>query len=332
MVWKAEELKQIKRILVITLSNLGDVILTTPVITELRRRWPQAHMSVIVGDKAIDVLRRSSQINELIIYQKTSFLDRIRFVAHLSQSSYDLVIDLRHTLIPFFIGTRHRTSLLRKRVVMPKRQEHLDQLKALELPGDNDPPAFEFYQAEDLLSAREKLHQKGIDEAAGYVVLAPGSRFIHKSWAADRFGELALRIYHEYGKRLVILGASSEQKAADAVIQFAGKACVDFCGQLPIWESAAMIAMSELVICNDSAIMHLAHALSVPCVSLFGPTNPIKYGKHDAMNRVVRLELPCSPCESADCHISEKRKCLKDISVDRVYQEVKKLLISHSRI
>jgi len=124
---------KIKKILVITLSNIGDVILTFPVIDILKRDFPKAELSVVVGPKAASLLDRNPQIDQIFVFQKKqSFFKMISWIFSLRRSNYDLVVDLRNTMIPFLVSTKYLTSPFLKR--QPHRhmsQQHLLRLKSI---------------------------------------------------------------------------------------------------------------------------------------------------------------------------------------------------------
>jgi ADP-heptose:LPS heptosyltransferase len=110
------------KILVITLSNFGDVILTTPVIMRLVRKFPEARITVVVGPRAQSVLQRSPDIHKIVVYdKKASLWGKIKFILELRKTKYDWVVDLRNTAIPFLVSCKHRTPLFRK---FSKRLDH----------------------------------------------------------------------------------------------------------------------------------------------------------------------------------------------------------------
>jgi ADP-heptose:LPS heptosyltransferase len=192
----------------------------------------------------------------------------------------------------------------------------------LEIP--NHIPTFDFFNSQDLETTKRILLESGLKAGEPFMVVVPGARYPLKSWDADRFGEIARQIEENLKRKIVILGSQNESEAARLVASTSG--AINLCGKLPIEQSAAVISMAELVLSNDSALMHLANALNIPCVSLFGPTNRVKYGFENEISRVIQHALPCVPCEKAVCQIEEKRKCMTDISVAEVFSEIKNLL------
>ena len=141
------KLKEVKEILIVSLSNIGDVVLTTPVITALRGHFPEAKITVVVGERAVSLLEGSRLIDRLVIYRKKSSLfSKLGFLAELLKRRYDLVVDLRHTLIPFLVSARRRSPVLRRSRALSMREKHLEVLKKMgfEIP---DLPCFDFFSA-----------------------------------------------------------------------------------------------------------------------------------------------------------------------------------------
>ena len=103
---------KVRKILVISLSNIGDIILTTPVISILREHFPSSCIKVLVGPKGLSLFENCKTVDEVIIFDKhVSWLKQVNFVLKLRKEKFDLVVDLRNTVIPLLIGARFRTSL-----------------------------------------------------------------------------------------------------------------------------------------------------------------------------------------------------------------------------
>ena len=136
-------------ILVVTLSNFGDVILTTPVIMALVEKYPEARITAAVGPRAQSVLQRSPDIHKIVIYdKKASFLKKLKFILELRKAKYDLVVDLRNTAIPFLVSCKKRTPLFRKFTQVNMRDRHLEMLATVE-PNIPAPSSFHFFNKAD---------------------------------------------------------------------------------------------------------------------------------------------------------------------------------------
>lgn len=313
----------VRKILVISLTNLGDIILTTPVLTALRENFPNASLSVLIGPKGRELLEGSLTVDEVIVYDKRSlsFFDKMKLILSLRRKKFDLALDLRNTLIPYLIGARYKNGPRLGRHPRSMREQHLGQLfSSFELSPIRG--HFDFFSAEDSESCTRKLNQLGISESSGFVIIAPGAGSYLKRWGIERFKEVA-RYLKDRGKEVIVAGSSDERNLGEALERSQGARNV--CGVLALRELAALIDRASLVVSCDSALMHLANELSVPVVAVFGPTDEKKYGKFGALNKVVRREIECAPCELAHCKL-ERRFCLDDLPAEDVIRACEELL------
>ncbi len=316
---------KIKKILVISLSNIGDVILTTPVISMLREHFPSRHMAVLVGPKAVSLFEKSETVNEVIVFDKrNSWKHHLLLMFELWKRRFDLVIDLRNTAIPFFITPRYRTSFFVDHSSILMRDKHLSRIRFL-FPVSNVLNRFHFFSAAERQSAFRKLTQCiSKSNVANLIVIAPGAGSDLKRWTINGFAQVS-DYFLEREKTVVLLGDSNERKLGFELEEKLSRPLANLMGELTLRETAAIIHGSSLVIANDSALMHLAYELNRPTVSIFGPTNDQKYGQRGANRRIVRLHLDCTPCEKAQCRLP-RRICLDDLGAGPVIQACEELL------
>lgn len=316
---------KINKILVFTLSNIGDVILNTPVISLLRENFPKSSISVLVGPKATSIFTGSCTVNEVIVFDKhVSWFQKIALVFQLRKRKFDLVIDLRNTAIAFFIGTKYSTSFFVDRTAASMRDRHLNRVRFL-IPVEGKKNQFDFYSETEKKSAFQKL--KTISRSSherDYIVIAPGAGSSLKRWTINGFSEV-MNYFLEKNKNVVLIGWDLERELGLELERKASRPIINLIGSLSLRESAALIGNASLVIVNDSAVMHLAHELNRPTVSIFGPTDHKKYGQTGNNRRVIRLNLKCSPCEAARCRL-ERRVCLDDLPAHFVIEASEELL------
>lgn len=317
--------EKIKKILVISLSNIGDVVLTTPVIWALRERFPHAFLAVAVGPKAEPILKASRTFDQLIVFDKhASWNQMIKLVFGLWKERFDLVIDLRNTAIGLLIWPRYRTPLRSERKAGESmRERHLNRIRFL-FPVPEGPNRFHFFSEEEKQWAFEKAGLLLGKRNREFVVMAPGARSDVKRWTASGFAETARHLWHS-GRMVILVGDKSEYEAIKQVEEAAGKPVTSLIGALTLRELAGLISEAVLVVTNDSAAMHLANELERPVVSIFGPTDEMKYGRFGPGRRVVRRNLDCTPCEQAKCPLP-RRICLDDLPAAAVIQACEELL------
>ncbi len=317
-------LTNIRKILVITLSNLGDIVLTTPVISALRREFPDSEITVMAGPKGAELFSGCQTVDKVILYDKhSSFIRKIRQVASLFRARYDLVADLRHTAIPYLIFPRYRTPLRADRSVFPMRQRHLALLKNLisDVAGEN---RFDFFSERDAERAEQKFRRfLSGDQNLPRVIVAPGAGSGLKRWNVQKFSFLVQYLVQK-NRSVILAGSEQERDAGRKITQAVARGTANLIGELNIREAAALIARADFVVSNDSALMHLAHELNRPVIGIFGPTDPQKYGPRGSRVRIVRKPLDCAPCESAVCK-QDRRMCLDDLSVEEVIRACEEL-------
>jgi len=304
-------------ILVVTLSNFGDVILTTPVITALARKYPGARITAVVGPRAKSVLQRSPDIHKIVIYdKKASLWGKLKFIAELRKVKYDRVVDLRNTAIPFLVSCGKKTPLFRKFTKVNMRDRHLEMLATVE-PDMSEPSPFHFFAQEDEVFAMRTLDAAGITEKKGWILVAPGAASERKRWPVQYFKEVIRTLHEKTGKKVLLVGTLSERPVADGILKELPGIVGVLCGDLVLPETAALIANASLVVANDSAIMHLGFELGTPTVGIFGPTDHEKYGHEGPKFRIAREEAKNCSCGSDRLPRSE-RSCFHGLQPEKV--------------
>jgi len=306
-------------ILVVTLSNFGDVIMTTPVIMALARKYPRARITVVVGPRARSVLERSSDIHKIVIYdKKASLWQKLKFIAELREVKYDCVVDLRNTAIPFLVSCKKKTPLFRKFTKVNMRDRHLEMLENIE-PGISASSPFHFFSKADEVFALRAVDIAGIREKSGWILAAPGAATERKRWPAGYFTEVIRTLHERTGKKVLLVGTLSERPVAESIqIELPGIVGV-LCGDLVLPETAALIGKASLVVANDSAIMHLGFELGTPTVGIFGPTDHEKYGHEGPKFRVAREEARNCSCGSEKLPRAE-RSCFHGLKPEKVVE------------
>ena len=316
----------IKKILVIALNNVGDVILNTAVISLLRDHFPSSHLGVLVGTRGEPVLRGSRTIDRIFLYNKRASLwKKVRLVANLRKEKFDLVVDLKNTSIPFLLGARYRTPLGLDRSLPLMREQHLSRLKFLMPVTFEERNRFDFFSADEEHSAFEKLKQRmGPKSISDFIVIALGARMGLKRWTISGFSETA-RYFISRGRTIVIVGGVDDSWLVSEMERRVRFPIVNLVSLLTLRELAALVYHASLVLANDSALLHLALELDRPAVGLFGPTDEAKCGRRGARFKKIRLLLNCAPCELTQCKL-ERRICLDDLSADQVIRSCEELL------
>lgn len=293
---------EVRNVLVVTLSNIGDVILTTPVITSLRSQFPNSKLTVVVGPKAAPLLEGSRLIDRLLVYDKgEGGSHKLKLVRALREEFYDTVVDLRNSAFPFLVRADRRSPVFRVHQAKPARSRHLEVLQWMKLSGP-DSLTFDFFSKRDEGSLLEKLSAKGLTPSVPLVVVAPGAGSEAKRWQIEGFRDVIKGLVKDQDRRIVIVGDEKEAPLGWTLTLADPDRVVNFAGELRLRELAALVSQAKLVLTNDSAVMHLGHELNRPVVAIFGPTDPARYGREGKLWRIVRTP----PSDSLPTLSSEK--------------------------
>ena len=283
-----------KNILLVTLSNIGDVVLTTPVISSLYSNFPGARITVVVGPRAAGLLRGSRQIERLLVYDKESgWREKLGFVRELRKEAYDWVVDLKNSALPFLVRAHRRSPMFRSFRSKSARGQHLEVLEKMglleEVQADSlRSPRFDFFSEADETNLSEKLNKKGRCLSSSWVVVAPGAGSEAKRWRIEGFCEVADRLLEASSFNMAVVGDVSEKLLGAKLAEIDSSRILNLTGETTLRELAALVSRAKLILSNDSACMHLGYELARPVVALFGPTDHVRYGREDTRWRIVR--------------------------------------------
>ncbi len=325
-------MEDVKKILVVTLSNIGDVVLTLPVIGSLRENFKDATIDVVAGSRASELLEADPRIGKLYVYDKSSTLaSKIMLLARLRRNRYDLLVDLRNSLFGLFVGARYcpaEAGLCNKRSkggtgeVCHKIDEHLAKIRELGVAAGGPYPVW--IGREDSERASRLLTEKGILGDDKYICVSPGAKSHIKRWREDGFAEACDMLIDAFKVKIVFVGDASDKEICEKILGKMRNYAVSAAGLTNLRELAYIIKRSQLLVTNDSAPLHIAGSVGTPAVAIFGPTDSRKYGPRPGAGSAVFKELHCSPCETALCRYN--LECMKAVSADEVFDAAKKIL------
>jgi predicted lipopolysaccharide heptosyltransferase III len=330
------------RILVIKLRYVGDVLLCTPVLTCLREGFPKAHLAVLVNAGTEAVLLDHPAVDELLLAERSSLAIGWRLFRKLRRR-FDLVVDLtdgdRSAIISRLSGAPIRLGYnsegrwrgrLYTQIIEADRfgthtvRYHWAAVEALGFKGSPPAPAMVVCQ-EARAAAEHLLRAAGIDNTRPIVCLHPGARWWFKSWPAERFAALADRIQQETAAQALFLGSALERGVVERIALAMRTPHRNVVGRTDLQQLAAVVKQAVLMVSNDNGPMHIAAAVGVPVVGLFGPSDPRIWGPWGEGHRTFYKGLDCRRCFHPDCFRGEQN-CMRLILLDEVWQEVRKRL------
>jgi heptosyltransferase I len=336
-------------ILIVKLSAIGDVIQTLPSLAALRRLYPDAYITWVVEEAAADLIKNHPCLDTVLVSRRKNWskeilrgrfrepLKEIRsFVKTLRQRQYDLVIDFHGLFKSSMIVYLSRG----------KRKLGYDSLQELsglflneKIPEDMGKHAVERYldfprylgakidNAQFILPPDKEAQARVQDllikynlENKNFIAISPVALWETKLWNNEKFARLADLINDKLKIKVVFTGG--EKEPIDKITSAMTTEKINLGGQTSLPELACLYGKAKMVISTDSGPMHLAAAAGTPVIALFGPTDPARTGPYGSGHTVIRTQLPCSPCFLKKC---TTRKCMEDISVERVFAAVEKL-------
>ncbi len=291
---------KVKKILVISLSNIGDVILTLPVMDILLGDFPRAEFSLVVGPKAQTLFKGNPLIHDVHIFDKNqSVWKTIPWVAGLWGKRFDLVVDLRNTAIPLLIFPRYRTSLLAAYPAgLHMKYKHLQRLHAVYPYSLESPKRYALtIPLNDEAYIRNLLH-KAWGKDQNYIIVAPGAASEAKRWPPQGFIEVCYQLIKRYQIRIAFVGDETDRNSAERMVEVLGVNTLNLCGHTTLLQLAAVTQKAVFALVNDSAPMHLASYLNIPVLALFGPSDVRKYGPWGLRGQYLQKNQNCPACQA----------------------------------
>ncbi len=347
--------RKIERLLVRGTNWIGDAVMSIPALREIRRIFPRAHICLLVRPWVSDVYSAVDFVDEVTDYDKRGAHRGWRglghLVSHLRQGRFDMAILLQNALeaafiawmarIPIRIGYARdgRSPLLTHacRIDPEVRQVHqiyyyLNMLAAVGLlpPAlwrntDYRPSIAVGVRETDRAEAREKLRGEGILPGQLVVGLNPGAYYgSAKRWLSERYAAVADKLAAAFHARIVIFGSANERILADEVAARMTQPPIILAGQTSLGQFMGLLCQCSLLITNDSGPMHLAAALDVPQLAIFGSTSEVATGPVNCRAEVIKEPVECNPCFLRECPIDFR--CMTGITVDRVLNAAAKKL------
>jgi heptosyltransferase-2 len=349
-------------ILILALSGIGDALMFTPAVNLLKREMPDANIDALVMIKgAEDLYQKNNNIGRVIYFDflKEGFFSSLKFISSL-RKKYDLTINVypsnrkEYNIINFLIGAGKRAGVeyLRKDKqnfgflnnvrIQESDSTHNVQtnIKLIEKILNktlNEKPELEFPLSEqDNAFAKEYLKNLSISENDFVVGFHPGcatlKNHVKRRWEPEKFAELAKVLIENEKAKLLIFGGPEEDELKENISSQINSANAYIVKTSSLSESAAVMKRSNIFVTNDSSLMHIASALGLKVVAIIGPTNRFYIHPWKTENRIVSLNLACSPCffyspKPLKCYRDDVLfKCIKELNVNMVYEAVKEMV------
>ena len=350
--------RNIRKILILRMDGLGDLVLSSAAIREIRRGFPNAEITLAVGSWNEEIAKCIPCYDNLIVHdcflfsffrgnRKIRFKEELNFIKRLKQSNYDLGIDLRGDLlsiIPLFLsGARFRfakdtrgggfllTHVVKwnRRCIKHEKDKTLRYVEALGISVANEDLELHI-QKKNIEYVESYLWKKGVKQFDLLVTIAPCALYYWRSWRPERFAQVVLRIANDYKCKVVLVGTRGDRGILDEINELADRKTINSAGDLTLTQVVALIRKSTVFIGNDSGLTHIAAAVKTPMIQLFGPGEPDKFaytGNKDIL--LMKTDCPYHPCTQQVCKYQE-HWCMDQISVEDVMRAFDKIAKAES--
>lgn len=331
---------RVKKILAIRLDRVGDVVLTTPALRAIKETYPFCRLTVLARRYTRDLLDGLSFVDEVVCLEDFS---REKFISYLRHQHFDVALGFHPDVLvnriaawskaPWRIGYAFAGSgIFLTHALADDRDRRLrhEVLSALEVVGVIGARTVDTSLSIPVCPEAEAFAEAFFRERglAGIQVAAlhPGSRQAYMRWPAERFVELCQRMAREFGVRILLIAGPGEEALVENIVRQSGAPAVMATG-LSLSRLVALIKRCSLFVGHSTGPMHIAAALKVPVVAIFGSRHPkdspASWGPWGIGHKLVVKDSRCPSCHPGDCRTYA---CLTNISVDDVFEAVRERL------
>ena len=329
----------IKKILIVRLRRIGDIIMTTPSVSALRKGFPDAFISYIVEEPYRELVEGNPDLDKIIVLEKNqSKRDLFNLIRQIRKEKYDVVLDFhggpRASLITLFskaklkIGYRIKYRNFIYHIRLPRKPEdghfhsvenHVNFVRALGINVESPPPLClppaKKTEAEKVKNFIEENRLEGNKIIA--IHISAGNEF--RNWGVDNWIRLTDLLAKRTGIKIILIGASEDKEANKEILKKSKNSHFSLVGKLNLREVRELISLSSLFVGPDSGPMHIAASTSTPIIALFGPTLPENFAPWKAIATLIEKKFDCRPCKQRGC-IHEDFRCLRKIKPEEIYQ------------
>ncbi|NOY58150.1 MAG: lipopolysaccharide heptosyltransferase II [Calditrichaeota bacterium] len=333
-----------QKILIIRASSIGDILLTTPLFRLLRRQFPLAETAIVIKKQFTDLVRTNPNINNVIVFDSTKGLKELgRIRREIKKQHFDVIIDIHKNFRSYYwrVFQKARIHSFKKyrikrfllvrfgwnfyKNIIPVYRRYIDSVKELGIQDDEQ--GLEFFPDKSVCeSTMEILADQGFHPKNPTIALAPGAGFANKRWPGNYFATVVKKLIAEQNAKVLLLGGKDDATITQQIARECNGQVTDLAGKLDLMQTACTLAACQLIITNDTGLMHLANALKIKTVAIFGPTTKeLGFFPDERISTVIENNtLTCRPCTHIGSNKCPKKhfKCMKDIRPEDVYNIV----------
>ncbi|MEM4068040.1 MAG: glycosyltransferase family 9 protein [Candidatus Micrarchaeaceae archaeon] len=349
-------------IIVFRPDNLGDFVLSIPAIISIKKFFPKSKITCVVNpdsstlankvcDKVINYT--SPFVHSKGLVNSINYKYILNVLKEIKETKYDLILDLRSDILTLLFAIFDRNCkfridssskriipvfyktvnmLLRKQIFEIKKVHEMDFICELlknstNIIADCKVDLSETLSQEDISNSLELIPQKMLNKP--FAILHPGASWEYRMWSTEKYSKIANLLIEKYNLAIIIVGTKNEMNIANSLYSLIKEKenVINLCGKTSVLDIISLSKLSAVVICNDSAIGHIAAMSGANTISLFGAQDPEVFGPRGENVYIVRKKIECSPCAQIHCVKPEGKRCMDLISVDDVmdvFKQIKK--------
>lgn len=341
------------KILIIRFSSIGDIILSSPLLRVLRAKFPQSQIDYVTRAEYAELVRSNHHLNYTYEFDADSGFEGLRALKKkIKAEQYDLIIDIHDSLRSKYLRSIRgvQSVVVNKRIVeramlvkfkkniypniVPVADRYIETVQSLGV--DNDGKGLEIHIPDEILfGVSGKIAKLQLNRFEKTIALCPGAKHFTKRWPSERYAEVGVKIAQKTDAKVLVFGGAGDAKLCAQVVnhinQTAGaERATDCSGQLTLVETAAAMGYCDLIVTNDSGLMHMAIAMKKKLIAIAGSTVR-EFGFFPTNSESIVFErqgLYCRPCS----HIGRRQcpeghfRCMNEIGVDEVYAKAMEVL------
>jgi len=333
----------INKILIIKLKGIGDVVLSTIVLKNLKTDFPEAAIDFLTEPPSVPVLEGLPQINKILLFRKKEKLSGFKTILEVMKNRYDLIIDFysnpRTALITLLSLAKYRAGFPYRgrkyaynlfgpseRGVHHSADLHLEFLKSIQIYAQEKELLFPLSQESKKFAVDYFNHTFSPDDFV--VAISPSGGWESKKCPPEVFSQIAEKLIWKFRAKILIIWGPEDYDEAVKIKDGIAENLISSVFLAPrttVLQSAAIISLCSAMISNDSGPMHIASALKTPVLGLFGPTSPFMHGPYGSASGWVRHDqLDCIECNLLTCPIN--KKCFYDLPILKIIDKFELLI------
>jgi len=340
--------EQIKKILIIKPSALGDIIQAMPAACCLAQSFPDAQIDWFIRPEYSALLEHHKCIHKMVMFDRNklgkwwykpgAFAELIKFIRQLRKEKYDIVFDFqgrfRSAIFAWFSGCKKRigmaptqeiTTPFYTRRIAPSSVHLVDFFLDMvcEIGAKRAKVDFGLKPQPQAIAETQKILSAHQVNKASYAVFVPGATVEAKKWPIENFAVLADKVYKKYHCSIAAVGIETERETAEELQELADVPVIDLAGRTNIRQLIALLAGAKIVVSNDTGPAHIAAALGVPMVLIFGFTNPARVGPYARPQTIAAVD---ADKRGLDVESTNPAHDIKNVSVETVFELISRQL------